>query len=61
MLTHIRPIAANVIKSIAFLAACSMALHADPPKGWFVAGSKPAELNLASTHQRYPTVMPVPF
>lgn len=42
MLTHICPAAKNV-KTIAFVMACSLMLQAEAPKGWFIAGSKPAE------------------
>ncbi len=31
------------LRSLALLAACSLALQAAAPKGWFVAGSKPTE------------------
>ncbi len=31
------------LRILALLAACSLALQAAPPKGWYVAGSKPAE------------------
>jgi hypothetical protein len=43
MLTNVRTILAQGFRSIALLAACSVALEAGVPTGWFVAGSKPAE------------------
>lgn len=43
MLTSIRPTVTNKLKSIAVLMACSLLLQAEAPKGWFIAGSKPAE------------------
>jgi len=35
--------AAKNVKTIAFVMACSLVLQAEAPKGWFIAGSKPAE------------------
>jgi hypothetical protein len=32
----------NTLKCAAVIAACSLAVHAAPPKGWFMAGNKPA-------------------
>jgi hypothetical protein len=43
MLTNVRTILAQGFRSIALLAACSVALEAGVPTGWIVAGSKPAE------------------
>jgi len=32
----------NTLKCVAVIAACSVAVSAAPPKGWFMAGTKPA-------------------
>lgn len=41
MSANLRPILFQGLRSIAVIAACSMAMQAQAPKGWFVAGSKP--------------------
>jgi hypothetical protein len=43
MVSSIRPTASNKLQSIAVLMACSLLLEAEAPRGWFIAGSKPAE------------------
>jgi hypothetical protein len=43
MLTKLRPALTWGLGSIVLLAACSMTLQAQVPKGWFIAGSKPAD------------------
>jgi hypothetical protein len=43
MLKKRRPALAIGLKSLALLAACSLALQAATPNGWFVAGNKPTE------------------
>jgi hypothetical protein len=47
------------LKTFALLAACSMALQAAAPKGWFVAGSKPNEyesgVDLLAAYKGHPS------
>jgi hypothetical protein len=43
MRTKVRPVLIEGFRSIALLAACSIALQAQVPMGWFIAGSKPAD------------------
>jgi hypothetical protein len=43
MLTSLLPVLTKGFRGIALLAVCSLALQAQVPQGWFIAGSKPAD------------------
>lgn len=60
MLDNLRLTGIVGLRSLVILAACSIALHAAAPKGWFVAGSKPAEyesgIDQLATYNGHPSV-----